>query len=191
MNEEQKDVTVAIPEEAKSKNTKLIIIGVVVLVVVFLASKIFSPERAIENALENAGDGNYNVDMNDDGSINIQGDDGESMQMTTGKTATLPEKWPDSVPIAPNAQIEYSSSVSSGDSGTLSHSVVFSTSQSAAEVTEFYKSALEANGWTIGATVSTGEGSMLSASKGDDEAAVAYISEVDGKTSVNLTVQAE
>lgn len=173
---------------AISKNKKWIIIGIVVIVVIVLARMIFSPANVAERMLEQATGGNYDVNVDHDGSMQITGGDGEKMNITTGKSATLPDNWPNSLPVSPDAKIEYSGSVSDGEGGT-SLTVTYSTSRSAAEITEFYKEQLSSKGWNIEATIATGDGSMLSASDDSDGAVVVYIGESDGMTTVNITTQ--
>lgn len=191
MNDVQEVNTSEIKEVQKKKNTKLIIIGVVVLVLFILIQSISSPERAMERAFEDATGGKYDVDVQGDGSIKVQGVNGENVQVNTGRTATLPEEWPKSVPMPANANIQYSSSMMNGNDGKPAHTVMYTTTQSATEVTEFYKNSLVSNGWTIAATMITGDGSMLSATKGEGSAVTIYTGEADGETSVNITAQGE
>ena len=171
-----------------SKNKKWIIIAVVVIVLSLVARFAFSPERTAERMLEQATGGDYDIDVDRDGSMQITGNDGEKMNITAGNGTSLPDDWPDTIPVFPDAKIEYAASIA-GEDGALNHTVTYSTSRSATDVTEFYKEQLPANGWAIEATMATGEGSMITATNDTEEGVVMYVGESDGVTTVNISTQ--
>lgn len=174
---------------AQSDKKKWIIIGiVVVLLIVAAQSLLFSPERMIERSIEQAGDGEYDVDVDEGGSMRITGEDGEEMNIEAGGTATLPGGWPNSIPIIPDAKIGYSAEVNDKVGG-MGLTVTFETARSVSEVLEFYKQELGTNGWTIEATMASGQGSVLSASKESGEGVAVYIGASDGVTGVTITTQ--
>ena len=67
--------------------------------------------------------------------------------------------------------------------------VVYTTSQSAADVTEYYKSELTSKGWTLQGTIATAQGSMVSASLSEKQNIVVYVSSADNETTVSITAQ--
>ncbi len=172
----------------KSNNTKWVIIIIVVLVVLFVG-RMFSPSRIAERALEQATGGDYTVDVNSDGTTEITGGDGQTVNIAAGKNVSLPDNWPDTVPVFDNAKIIYAGSVNTGDDG-VGLTITYTTSSSASDVANFYKNGLAEKGWKIESTVATGDGSMLTASQGEGNAVAVYISESNGETTVNVNAQA-
>lgn len=167
---------------------KLIIIAVVVVVVLYALQSFISPERALERAIEQASNGDVDVDIDRNGNVQFRGEDGESYNMSAGEDVSLPDNWPASVPIVGGAKITYAGSMmgAEGEGGT---SVMFTTSQKVSEVSNYYKSELESNGWTIQGVVSTGDGTIISGTKSDTENVAIYIASAGNETSVNISVQ--
>jgi hypothetical protein len=187
MDETQNQTPVA-DEGASSSKKKYIIIGIVVVLALLLAQSLFSPERAAERAFERATGGQYDIDSSKNGgSIKIKGEDGAEIEITSDGGGKLPKDWPSSVPLPNNAKIEYGGTMADG-SGGKNLTVSFTTRDSASEVAEYYADKLSSSGWTIEANLTTGDGAMISAKKGED-VAVAYISAGDDETSVSLNVQ--
>lgn len=176
----------------KKDYTKVIIGVVVVLAVLYGVQMLFSPERVMERAIEEAyEDAGVDVDIDQGGDTNVtfSSEDGESYTVTTGEDVAVPDTWPKSVPIPGDAKLTYAGTMMAGQPGGGT-TLAFSTSQSVAEITAYYKRELENNGWTIAATIATGEGSMLSATRSEDESVVLYIGTSSEGTTVNMTVQA-
>jgi len=188
MDEPQKEQVEATPVQGAVKNKKWIIVAIVIVALLLLGRTFFSPERAAERMLERATGGEYDVNKNGDGNIKISGKDGEEMNISTGNDVTLPENWPDSIPLLPDAKIGYAGSVSDGSGGT-GLTLTYTTSRNATEATNFYKDELASKGWTISATLATGEGSMISATNSSDEGVAVYVAESDGVTTVNVNTQ--
>ncbi len=177
--------------EAKKDYTKPIIIGVVVLAVLYGAQMMFSPQRIMERAMEEAyEDAGVDVDIARDGSTNvtISGEDGESYTVRAGDDVALPDSWPESVPIPSDAKITYAGTMGTGQTGGGT-TVAFVTGQSVTEVTEYYTRELAQNGWTIAATMATGDGSMVSATREEDEGVILYVGTSPDGTTVSMTVQ--
>ncbi len=191
MNEiPEQQAPVSVQSEGKKQDyTKWIIIGVVGLVVLYGAQALFSPERAVERALEQATGGDVDIDMDGNGSVRVTGDNGEEYNVTAGEDVSLPEDWPSSVPLPSNARLSYAGSMNAGDSETAGLSAVYTTKDSAAEVTEYFKSTFEAQGWKIEATMATGDGSMITATKGEEENVAVYVGSAEGETTVSVNIQ--
>lgn len=188
---------------AKSKATKWIIIGVVVLVVLgALQSMFFSPERLSEKMFEQMTGGEMDVDIDGDGSVKLKGEgydidvdsdnsgtmqitgeNGEQVNISTGNDVKLPDDWPSSIPLPRDAKLTYAQSGTSANG--MGQSVAFTTSDSMNDVSEFYKTELANNGWTIEATMITTDGGMISASQGEDGVIIS-IGSSDGETAVTI-----
>lgn len=174
--------------EQKPDIKKWAIIAVVVIIALLFLKTLFSPENVAERMIEQASNGEYDVDVKGDGSMQITDTKGEGVNIVTGKKAALPDNWPNTVPTLPDANIEYSAVVSNGEDGT-SFTVTYSTKQAIDAVMDFYTDGLTANGWTIEATVNTSDGSMLSASNENDEAVVINVGESEQGTMVVISAQ--
>jgi hypothetical protein len=172
-----------------SQQKKWIIIGVVIIAALYvLKSIVFSPENITEKIIENATDGKYDVSIDNDGSYTATSKDGESVNVTSGSTAKIPDNWPSTVPIPSGVKVEYAAVVAGQDGASVS-TLNYTTSDSADSVSDVYKTALAQNGWTIEAQVATGDGFMLSAKRSEEEAVSVYITSAEGRTSVMLSVQ--
>ncbi len=188
MNETSEQVQVAV-QEKKPNNKKILIIVVSVIVMLFIAQSLFSPERMAERMIENSINGDIDIDS-DSGQIEIKGEDGESMKVTTGKKTELPKDWPSSVPVFPGSTIESSMSIA-GQEESVSHNVTFSTNVDFDKVADFYNDELVKGGWTIAQTITTGDGSMITATKDDSNSVSVYIGTDDKGTTVTITVIAD
>jgi hypothetical protein len=185
--------------EAKKDYTKPIVIGVVVLAVLYGAQMFLSPgrmmERHIERAIERETGADIDIDydrgMMGDGETNVtfSGEDGESYTVSTGGDVSLPDNWPRSVPLPGDAKITYAGTMMTGQPGGGT-TVAFTTGQSIADVTEYYKRELAQNGWTIAATMATADGSMVSATRAEGEGVILYVGTSPDGTTVSMTVQA-
>lgn len=174
--------------QKKDKKMMWIIIAVVVLLLIFFGRS-FSPERAAERAIEQATNGQYDINVNEGGnSIQVTGENGETVNIGTGKSASIPDTWPKSIPIMSGARIGYTAEAQSENDST-GHSIMFEVDSSAADVTNYYKDALSKNGWNIDGTMSTGDGSVISATNENDEGVAVYIAETDGVTSVSISTE--
>ncbi len=188
MEENQNPVSTTPVPPAPNATKKWIIIGIAAIVIIVIAQNMFSPMRMSERALERAIGEDYDIDVNRDGTVEIKGEDGESMNISAGTDVKLPNNWPSSIPLASEAKLSYAGSMNTGGS-QQGLSVVYTTEMSVSEVTEFYKQELEQKDWKIEASVVTTDGSMITATKGEDESVGVYIGEADGVTTVNLTAQ--
>ncbi len=176
-------------EGKKQDFTKWIILGVVGLVILYGAQSLFSPERAVERALEQATGGDVDIDMDGDGSVRVTGDNGEEYNISAGEGVSLPDNWPHSVPLPADVRLSYAGSMNAGDAETAGLSAVYTTKDSTAEVADYFKSTLETEGWEIQATMATGDGSMITATKGEEENVAVYIGSAEGETTVTVSIQ--
>jgi hypothetical protein len=127
-----------------------------------------------------------NVQRSLDGSATYSNKEGS---VTVGANK-LPDNWPSDAPTYPNAQIQ--SAVSSNpQTGQAGSAVVFTTSDSAQTVTDFYKSTLASKGWKVEQTVSTGQGTMLGATKDTRSFGIYIVDSGDGKVSVTASVSTQ
>lgn len=176
------------PPVQNQNSKKWIIIAAVVIVASFFFKTAFSPENIAEKAIERASDGQYNVDIDKDGSMQVTGGDGEQVNITTGKEASLPDNWPSSIPVLSDAKIEYSGAFNVGDDGST-FTVTYATSLGEREVINYYKDELVKNGWAIQGTMETGEGSILTVNNENDEAVVINVGTSEEGTSVAISAQ--
>lgn len=116
-------------------------------------------EKAAEEAVEDAA--GVDVD-NDDGSVTIEGDDGASITMDT-EAAELPEGYPDDAPVY-DGKLEAAWEATQDDS--TSYSLSMTTKDGVEEVVDWYKDALQDEGWTITQTYADSSNGMLNAEKG-------------------------
>lgn len=176
-------------EGQKQDYTKWIIIGVVGLVVLYGAQSLFSPERAIERAIEGASGGDVDIDIDRDGSMSVTGENGEEFNAKAGDNVSLPDNWPSSVSIPSSARLNYAGSMNAGDAESVGLSAVYTTKESTTEVAKYFKSTLETAGWEIQGTMATGDGSMITATKGEEENVAVYIGSTEDETTVTVSVQ--
>lgn len=175
------------PVAGKKDYTKIIIIGAVVLVALYFVQSFFSPERMVERAIEQTSQGGVDVDISRNGTVDIKGKDGENYNVSAGENVKIPDNWPSSVPVLPDAKLSFAGTMSGKEEGSVS--VVYTTGKSVSDVATYYTESLVENGWTIEAQMSTGDGSVVSATKNENETVGIYISKSDDSTMVNVSVQ--
>lgn len=177
------------PTPSSGSNKKTIIIVVIAVVAIgalgMFARGFFGgsmAERAAERAIERAGGGNADVDLQGD-TATFTSDEGS---MTVGENVSLPDNWPSDVSIMQGGKIYYamSSNPSTGESGM---GAVFGTAQSANNVIGYYKTELPKQGWTIEGEFNVAGASVLSATKGDRSLSLSIVGG-DDETSVTIGV---
>jgi hypothetical protein len=109
------------------------------------------------------GDGKVTVtEKNKDGasSMTFTGKNGEkvTMDMNAGK---VPADYPSDVPVYKDAQVMMAQTISEKNGRNL----ILETGDAGDKVAAFYKSGIESNGWKIEGTVSTGELTLITATK--------------------------
>ena len=157
-------------------------IGVCACAVMGLLACGSSEEQTIEME-----DGGRATLQSDDEGVTVRGttDDGEEFQARFGKQASLPEDFPEDLPVHPEARVQ--GSMSMPGKGQM---VTFETDESPDEIYRFYTDGLTGQGWTIEAEMNFGGQRMVSASK-DDRTASVQVVQGDKGTQVVLTVGRE
>lgn len=139
-------------------------------------------ERVSEEAAEEAlGGGDSNVDIDEDGNVEIETEDGS---LSTG--SDLPDDWPEDIPVIEGATVD--GAYSSSANGESVHTASMTTDDSVADVLASYKDAL--SGWTVDqestSELNGTESGVLTLSDGDRTAAITA-TETDGATTVSIT----
>ena len=168
-------------DAGNSGSSRWLIIGVVILAILGIGW-FFSggfTRSAVERSLQQAG---VDASFNRDGTSTYSNEDGT---VTVGG-GSYPDNWPGDVPQYPNGEILFSGS-SNPQTGSAGATVSFTTSDSPAEVIEYYKRELESNGWHIEATSSVSGMTIVSATKGDQSFGV-WAAASDGVTQVTAGV---
>jgi hypothetical protein len=162
------------PQEQQKSKKWLYIIGAVVILLI-LGKFVMGGVGYSVNGV--------NVNRALDGSATFTNNEGS---VTVGATK-LPDNWPSDAPTYANAQIQ-TAMASNPQTGQAGSAVVFTTSDSAQTVADFYKKDLAAKGWKVEQTVSTGQGTMLGATKDTRTFGVYIVDSGDGKVSVTASV---
>lgn len=107
---------------------------------------------------------------------------------TVGGT-TYPESWPSDAPRYGNGSLQYSGS-SNPQTGSAGAAIMFTTSDSAQTVIDFYKAELTKSGWTIESTASA-NGALVLAAEKDTRTFGVWAATVNGQTTVTAGVSGE
>jgi hypothetical protein len=143
-------------------------------------------EVAVEKAIEQETGGEADVDLDLDGGMRIETEDG----VVVIGAKVLPSDWPTDVPVYPGATVVSSTKATPADD-EMSHALTLTTTDPPATVLTTYTTALKADGWKIGATATIGESIVLSATKEDRQVGVQAAPAEPGKTMVNVVVGQE
>ena len=148
---------------------KKILIVVAVITVVIMLVFTFSgcgavAAKAIEKAVESAAGGNADVSVDDTG-VAISN---EESAVQVGENATVPEGWPDAVPVSNDIKIQLSSSTKSEGKTTWTISGAFSGSGE--DLYNYYKSQLSS--WNVDSDVNSNSEGTTSNSSGVQSATV-------------------
>ena len=124
------------------------------------------------------------IEQGEDGAFRYSGktESGEAFDAQLGGDVTLPESFPDEIPMYPDS-VPFSAMETGG--GTAM--VTVNSDDSEANIYEYYKEKLPAAGWQIDNEVNVGGGRILNATKGDQRAVV-HIQDVDDGTRVGFMV---
>jgi hypothetical protein len=170
----------------QSRKGLLIIGGIIALIVVGSILKSvsgFMGRSFVENAIERATNGEANVEMKNDGTMDITTKEGT---FSTGQE--MPKDWPSDVAAYDGATVTYSASMNKTDE-TSGSALVLMTKDSANDVKAFYESSLKTNGWSITNTMQGGGTVIMTAEKDGRTLSVA-IAEAEGQTSITIGVEA-
>lgn len=125
-----------------------------------------------------------NTTKNMDGSQTFSNDQGS---VTMGSNS-LPDNWPSDAPKYPNASIQYSGS-SNPQTGSAGIALMFTTTDSAQNVVNFYKKELPANGWKIEQTATMGQSTVISATKIQQTFGVNIVDSGNGQVTVTVGIE--
>lgn len=114
--------------------------------------------------------------------ITVNGPDGGKIQIAGEGSASLPEGFPESVPVYPGAKIMASVK------GKDSMMVTLTTADASKKVADFYNEKLKANGWTIEVTADIDGGHVVSAKK-DALECNAAMNRSEDQTTITLVVK--
>jgi len=106
-----------------------------------------------------------------------------------GGGAQLPEAWPAEAPVYPEATVTEAATTTM--EGVTQHFVTFRTKDAHQDVASWFKSELEAKGWTINSEITTGSGQEISTTFiaiKDKLTATVYIYIVDGEVEISQQV---
>lgn len=104
-------------------------------------------EEAAERAAEAGGGGDVEVDVDDEGNVSVESDEGS---ISVGSGASLPDGFPESMPVPEGLETAGGFSQEADGRSTIGAQFVGTGDRAAQEeLAAFYESQLEANGWTI------------------------------------------
>lgn len=139
-------------------------------------------EKAAEEAIESSSGGSAQVDLDGDGEVTIESDEGTY----TAGTGEVPEAWPDDVPLPDGLQVDAASALDDAGSDPL-QTVAGSVDLAAGEVVAFYEDALA--DWEVGDRSTTSGNGATSAGitfERDGRTLQVGATEADGRTSLTL-----
>jgi len=127
--------------------------------------------------------GTSSVDVNQDGSMEVTGADGQTATLSTGGTADLPS-W---VPAYPNGQASTNYTATTNEGKTAM--VMVTTSDSIDDVASFYEQRLKEGGLEVSKSVSNvGGETIATVGASDPKRQVSImVASVDGKTQATVT----
>lgn len=165
-------------QSEKKSNVGMIIVIVVVVLVVLSAGGYFASRYFFQSWFESQ----TGISVDEDGdSAKITTDEGE---MEAGDDLTLPNYWPDDVPVYAEDSI---STVGKNDEENFYLS--FISGSTANEIYSWYLEELETQGWAVTSQTSLETGSTISAEKDDRLLSIFILKEEDGDdTSTVVTV---
>lgn len=174
----------AAPKKGMSKNAKIVIIVVSVVVGLMILGTI-ATFLLIGSIFNSAG-----VDVND-GQVTVQTQDGEATT-NYGEDVQLAEGWPTDVPIYSPSTLQTSTKV---DSNQFSASA--NTASSITDVAAYYKSTMAAQGWATNVDSTSTDNALITFQKGDRTAGVILSNNPDATNNektvlvVTVTTQAQ
>lgn len=129
------------------------------------------------------------VDVSDagDGTVKIESSDGDGFAISTGAAVT--DEIPEWVPDYPDSEPENRGTMKTDDS--VSGNFNFTTDDAVAEVLDFFRNVLKANGFQVTVNTYSGgdnEGAMInSVMEAENRSVIIVIGSADGSTTVNVT----
>lgn len=185
--ETQEQTTETQVEKKKSNKTFIIIlsIGVGILVLYGVSTNFMraasrkTSQEMVEEAIEQSTEGNVEVDISDQGEeVTVKTEEG-TLQIGQQQ---IPENFPKDIPVYKGAQII--SSVSSLEGVAL----VLSSEDSLTQVTDFYKTQLTEENWSIDSETEIQNATIFEISK-DNRTGAVIINQTDEGTQVTLEIK--
>ena len=125
------------------------------------------------------------LQKNQDGSTSYSNEQGS----VSFSRNSYPKNWPLDAPKYDNGKISYGGTSEDKVSGKTATSVIFTTSDSAKKVSDFYKKELASNGWTIAQVATVNGVGVLSGQKNGTLFGVQITESSNGQTEVVVVVQ--
>lgn len=162
----------------------LVVATVVAVVAVSLTGCGFIAQKASEKVTEKAIEGatGNKVDINKDG-VTVEGKDGGTA--TIGEDVKVPDDFPAEVPV-------YDGTVKAAFTGDKSWTVSIETADKPQDILDFYQKKLDEGGFAKVSSMTTGDGGLYSAKKGNRTVQVVATTgsgNESGKTQISLAVQ--
>ncbi len=139
-------------------------------------------EKAAEEAVESATGAKVDVD---EGKMTVQ-DEGQSTTVDV-EGAELPEGWPSDAPVYDGT---ITASVVNSQGDAVAYSIVVETEDAHDDVVAWFERELKDEGWNVEATMRTGTGSTIAASKGSWRLNLVIVAE-DGIVRISEVVTQE
>lgn len=140
-------------------------------------------ERAIERQIEQETGGRADVDMQGDGAIKVETEEGT---FNAGSNS-LPDDWPEDAPIYAGSKVQFSGAANPA-TGKPGAAAVLITTSPASDVLSFYKVELKDKGWTITTTMESQGTTIIGATKGARTLSLMIGPSDAGKTSITIGV---
>lgn len=142
-------------------------------------------ENLTERAIEEAGGGQVDVEMDEDGgSFSVQGEDGEGSYQVSGD-GSMPDDWPEDIPL-PDGQVMGSSSFSDDNGEFLG--LQLRVESSPEETIATVEGGLQDAGWEEQSRFEQDSGVTVQYVKDQNRAVSISVSEAEGGASLSVTV---
>lgn len=115
------------------------------------------------------------------------GENGEQITYSAGEDVALPDNWPATVPVVPDAVVTSAGAVDSDDGPAIM--ATFTTERSVDETAAFYQTELTDSGWNMSDAMKTDSASVLLGTLGLETSVMVSISAVEEKTNVGIAIQ--
>ncbi len=163
-----------------------------VLCVLCVAALVLVPLTGCQVAAKKAAEKATGVEVNQDQSkVTVTGKDGEKVEIQGGDDASLPDGFPQDVPVYKDATVKMGNSITS--EGKTTYSAILQTGDDVNTVSAWYKDALPKEGWTLEGDMSSNSNgkttTVIGAKKGTASLNVTVLGpDDDSKTTISLTV---
>lgn len=163
--------------------TSIAVFSIVSVFLLLPACSRRSVERAMERQIEQETGGSADVDIQSDGAVKIETEEGT---YNAGSNRLI-EDWPEDAPIYAGAEVQFSGAANSAN-GKPGAAAVLITTNPASDVLSFYKAELKAKGWTVTTTMESQGTTIIGATKGARAFSLMIGPSDAGKTSITIGV---